>query len=409
MNRMCHMVRKLIGLLIVLCFVVTTPLVASASSISKPIQLLVNNKQISGVIPIVKSGVMYVPYRKFFEVMGYKAVYDQNTQQISGIINGADIKFGAGEDILEYNDASYYLDDVIPVFNGQVYIPLRQFGHFAKYSVYFDQSKLTVSLKSYGYGQEVAVKELVTKYYETSSPKLLTSDNPTLGYMNLEYDYEANQTVSEIPVRDFKVTIDKIEYTSVNEATLQVTYINHTEELNRKDVYAYNIRYELGHWRIANEGWIYNNMEIPVDIEQKAVAITENHFNEQKAVLSDLRTYYTMYNEEDLDRTLQFTAPSFIKHWDDYVLGPGTWKDSLKANFSYSDARYSLSDERVIFLGKKEAVVQGMLSWSDATEDVKEADYVYEALIYMEYANGRWTYSDDISLDQDFDNRKEIK
>ncbi|PWW00944.1 copper amine oxidase-like protein [Paenibacillus cellulosilyticus] len=238
------MVRKLIGMLIVFCLVVTTPLVAGAASVSKPIKLLVNNKQIAGIEPIVQSGVIYVPYRKFFDAMGYKVTYDPDTKQISGVINGTDIKFWAGEDVIEYNDVSYYLDDVIPVVNGQVYIPLRQFGVFAKYSVYFDQSKLTVSLTPYGYGQEAAVKELVTKYYETFNPKLLTSDNPTLRYMNLEYDYEANQTVSEIPVRDFKVTIDRIEYTSNNEATLQVTYSKQTEELNREDVYAYNIRYE---------------------------------------------------------------------------------------------------------------------------------------------------------------------
>ncbi|MBO7745087.1 copper amine oxidase N-terminal domain-containing protein [Paenibacillus sp. MWE-103] len=397
--------RKLVGLLLLFCVVATIPLVAKAASVRKPIQLLVNHKQLAGVNPIVKSGVMYVPYRKFFEAMGYKAAYDPDTRQISGFINGADIKFWVGEDVIECNGVSYGLDEVIPVFNGQVYIPLRQFGYFVKYSVYFDQPKLTVSLKPYGDGQEAAVKELVTKYYETFSPQLLTSDNLTLGYMNLEYDYEANEAVSEIPVRDFKVTIDRIEYTSESEAKLQVTYIKHTEELNREDVYAFKIRYEQGQWRIADEVWIYNKMELPEDIDQKAAAIMENHFSEENAVLSDLRTYYTAYNGEDFARTLQYTAPSVIKHWDDYVWGPETWEDNLRAIFSYRDERYKLTDERVVFLGEKEAVVQGMLSWSDATEEVAEGDYVYEALIYMEYANGRWTYNSDISLDQDFDRR----
>ncbi|SDX92976.1 copper amine oxidase N-terminal domain-containing protein [Paenibacillus sp. CF384] len=403
------MVRKFIGLLVVFCLLVTTPLVANAASVSKSIQLVVNNKQIAGVHPVVKSGVMYVPFRKLFDAMGYKsAKYDPGTGEVSGNVNGADIRFWSGDNVMEVDDGSYYLDHEIPVFNGQVYIPLRQFGQIAKYSVYYDQPKLTVNLKSYGYGQETAVKELVTKYYETFSPKLLTSDNLTLGYMNLDYDYEANQAVSEIPVRDFKVNIDRIEYTSDHEATLQVTYIKRTEELNREDVFGYNLRYEAGQWRIAHEGMMYSNMESPEDIDQKVEAIMKNRFNEQSAVLSDLRTYYTAYNAEDFKRTLQYTAPSFIKHWNDYVMGPETWEDSLKAIFDHSEERYKLSDERVIFLGKKEAVVQGMLSWSDVTEDIKDGDDIFEALIYLEYANGHWNYKEDISLDQDFDRRDEV-
>ncbi|PWW00943.1 hypothetical protein DFQ01_11190 [Paenibacillus cellulosilyticus] len=150
-------------------------------------------------------------------------------------------------------------------------------------------------------------------------------------------------------------------------------------------------------------------MELPEDIDQKAAVIIKDHFSEQKVVLSNLSTYYTAYNAEDLDRLLQYTAPSFIEYWEDYVLGSETWEDHLKESFSYTDEKYKLSDERVIFLGNKEAVVQGTLSWSDATQDIAEGDYVYEALIYMEYANGHWTYSDYISLDQDFDNRGKIE
>ncbi|MDG0791232.1 copper amine oxidase N-terminal domain-containing protein [Cohnella ginsengisoli] len=402
------MVKKLICSLLFICLLLIISPVAEAASTNKPIQLYVNNKHIAGVNPIVKSGIMYVPYRKFFEAMGYGVHYDPDTRKISGIINGAEIAFWAGEDLIEYDDTSYGLDRAIPVINGQVFIPLRQFGNITKYSVYFDQPKLTVSLKSYGYGQEAAIKELVTKYYETFNPNLLTLDHPVRSYSNLDYDYDANQETSEVPVLDYKVTVDRIKYTSSGEATLQVTYVKHTEELNREDIYGYNLRFEHGQWKIAHEGWLYNRMELPVDIDQKAAVIMENDFSEQNAVLSDLNTYYAAYNAEDFERTLEYTAPSFIKDWYDFSLTKETWAENLKEFFSYSDNRFKLTDERVVFLGKKQAIVQGTLSWSDATEDVAEGDDVYEALIYLEHANGRWTYNYDISLDQDFDHRGEI-
>ncbi|WP_127495085.1 copper amine oxidase N-terminal domain-containing protein [Paenibacillus glycanilyticus] len=403
------MFKKLIGVMIVLSLVVSTPRVEGAPSVSKQIQLVVNNKQIAGVNPIVKSGVMYVPFRKFSDQMGYKVVYDPDTGIISANINGVVIRFGTGEDIIEYNDTgSYYLTNEILEIKGQAYIPLREFGDIAKYSIYYDEQRLTVSLQTYGYGQEAAIKELITKYFEAFTPKLLTSDNLTLGYQNPEYDYEANQVISEIPVRESKLSIDRIEYTAKDEATLQVTYIKNTEELKHENVNVFIIRYEQGQWKIAHDGWFYNKLELPEDIDQKAAAIIEDHFSEQNNVLSDLRKYYIAYNAEDLDQTIHYTAPSFIKEWEGIVIGSETWKDNLKGSFSHSDARYKLSNERVVFLGKKEAVVQGTLSWSDMTEGVAEGDDVFDALIYMENANGRWTYNYELDLDQDFDTREEI-
>lgn len=273
-------------------------------------------------------------------------------------------------------------------------------SNLAKYSVNYDKPTQTVSLKSYGYGQEAAIQELLTKYYETYSPRLLTSDNLKLGYLNLEYDYEANQPISEIIVKDYKMTIDQIEYTSSNEATLQVTYIKNTEELNREDVYEYDICYERGQWKIARDSWIYNRMELPADIDQKVAAILENRHSEQNAVLSDLRTYYNAYNAEDLNLTVQYTDPSIINQWNEVVFGSETWESMMKEHFAYSDTRYNLFDERVVYLGEKESVVQGKLNFKN-----DKYDYVYEVLIYLKYVNGHWTYSEDISLDQGFDER----
>lgn len=382
----------------------TTQLFVGVASADKPIQLYVNNVKITGVHPIIKSGVMYVPYRPFISALESKVAYDPETQQISGVIRGAEIQFSVGEDIIEYDGVTHYLDNAIPVINGQVYLPLRLVSNLLKYSVYYDKSNSTVSLKPYGFGEEAAIKDLLTKYYETFSPRLYSSDNLKLGYMNLKYDYEANKQVSEIKVRDYNVTIDWIKYTSTTEARLQVRYIKNTEVLNLSDVYLFDIRYERGQWKIANEALIFKSIEITEDIDKQATSIMENRYGEQNEVLSDLRTYYKALNEENLELTVQYTDPSFIEQWHGKVFGSVAWDSLKKEQFADSDYRYILFDERVVFLGDKEAVVQGKLDFSIRDDEGAE-NYVYEALIYLKHANGHWTYSEDIDLDQDFDER----
>ncbi|ECH9276479.1 copper amine oxidase N-terminal domain-containing protein, partial [Salmonella enterica subsp. enterica] len=272
-----------------------------------------------------------------FSALESKVAYDPETQKISGVIRGAEIQFWVGEDIIEYDGETYYLDNAIPVINGQVYLPLRLVSNLLEYSVKYDKSNSTISLKSYGFGEEAAIKDLLTKYYETFSPRLYSSDNLKMGYMNLEYEYEANQQVSEIKVRDYKVAIDWIKYTSTTEARLQVTYIKNTEVLNLSDVYLFDIRYERGQWKIANEALIFKSLDIPEDIDTQATSIIENRYGEQTAVLSDLRTYYKALNEENLELTVQYTDPSFIEQWNGEVFGSVTWNSSMKEQFADSD------------------------------------------------------------------------
>ncbi|MFD1179110.1 hypothetical protein ACFQ3W_22790 [Paenibacillus puldeungensis] len=73
--------------------------------------------------------------------------------------------------------------------------------------------------------------------------------------------------------------------------------------------------------------------------------------------------------------------------------------EKLGTYFEKSDSKYILSGERVVFLGEKEAVVHGVIEWSDTYPNVEDNNYKYNALIYMKNVNGHWTYSDDINLD----------
>lgn len=101
------MFRKFLVLLLSFCLITSTPFVAGVASADKSIQLLLNNVKISGVRPIMKSGVMYVPFRQFFAAMGYKVSFDPDTREISWVIRDVDILFWAGEDVIEYDGVSY--------------------------------------------------------------------------------------------------------------------------------------------------------------------------------------------------------------------------------------------------------------------------------------------------------------
>ncbi|SFF05204.1 hypothetical protein SAMN04487969_112109 [Paenibacillus algorifonticola] len=263
-------------------------------------------------------------------------------------------------------------------------------------------------MTKYGYGQEQAINELLEKYYKTHSPKLLTGDNREWLYLDHEFDYDAYRYVSEVPDREFIVKIDSIKYTSAYEASLQVTYTQNSQVLNQKDEMLFEIRNEGGEWKISHSIWMSQQMDLPTDIDNTASNIVEKQNKAQLAVLSDLKTYYKAYNEENLDLTLQYTSPSFIRRWDAKMMKiDSTWEKYLRFNFDNSETRYKLSKERVVFIGEKDAVVQGMLDWSDSTEGVAEGDVVFEALIYLEYANGHWNYRTDLDIDQDYNYREE--
>lgn len=394
------------GLLLFVCFTLITPVLgASVAAADKPIQLYMNGKKLAQVNPIVRSGVLYVPVRKFCEALGYTLTAEGG--QITAVINGAKFSFQPGLDYIELTDTSIVgLAEPVPVIQGQSYLPLRLIGNLAKLSVDYDRQKNTVNLKPYGYGQETAIRELVTKYYDAFRPDLLTSDNPELMYYDPDYDYEANRIGKEVPVRDFRAIVHRIDYASPVEAKVQATYIRNTEVMDQQDEYVFKIRYEEGRWKIALSAWISDRLELPEDIEETAAAILEKRGEERKAVLLDLRTYYQAYNAEDLPLALRYTSPSFIRQWNAEEIVE--WEDNQKEKFAYSDPRYRLSKERVVYIGEREAVVQGELAWTDPGLQLTGDTYVYPALIFMEYADGRWTYHHDLDLSQDFDWGREM-
>ncbi|SFF05190.1 Copper amine oxidase N-terminal domain-containing protein [Paenibacillus algorifonticola] len=126
------MIKRFIGILLVLCLGLSIPVPAFADD--KTFELYLNNEKLIGINPVLEAGVMYVPYRKLFNVLGYKVAYDSDTEEISASNNDSEIFFWAGEDIVESNEGSYLLDKPISIMNGQVYLPIRLVGQLTKHS-----------------------------------------------------------------------------------------------------------------------------------------------------------------------------------------------------------------------------------------------------------------------------------
>ncbi|MBB3112864.1 ketosteroid isomerase-like protein [Paenibacillus phyllosphaerae] len=394
---------KLTSLLLSLCLVFTLTDITAAAAAEKPIQLIVNGKRIEGANPILRSGVMYAPYRLLFEAVGFKVGYDAQTKVMSGTLGESKLSFSAGSYLLEFDGKLHYLDGPIPVINGQTYLPVRTVGELAGYSVYYDKPSSTLRMTYYGLGQEGAIQALMTNYYGSFSPKYLTSDNMELAYYNLSYDYEANQRVSEVPTRQFKADITKRKWMSFDEAVIWVTYTNITDVLEVESKCTLHIRKENGQWKIARTNWYFYQTELPANADQLAATILTNQKDKQQAVLDDLHAYYEALNTEDYERVLEYTSPKLIQEWNDEVVGDMTWEEMHEGLFDLTETRYKLSGERVLFLGEKEAVIHATMDWSDTTEGIAEGDYVFDVLITLDYSNGHWTYYEDISLDDDYD------
>ncbi|MFB5675883.1 copper amine oxidase N-terminal domain-containing protein [Paenibacillus terreus] len=175
------MIKKFLFLLFSIVLLAALPDMVMAAE--RPIQFYVKNEKVNEVKPIVKDGITYVPAQEMFELLGYKTSFDAKNLEISTVINGSELILWAGDDIVEFNDRIYYLDDPIPIINGQVYLYLRLVGYLAEYSIDYDRENSTIKMKPYGYGEDAAVKKLLTQYLETPRPALLTSDNPERGLL----------------------------------------------------------------------------------------------------------------------------------------------------------------------------------------------------------------------------------
>jgi|GEM_PF-4943289 len=387
------MIRKIVCILLVICFFSSSNIIASAE---KPIKLYMNNEQIIGIDPIMKSGIVYVPIRKTFNAIGYAVSYDAESGIVSAFIGGKEAIFYIYYYDAEYNGNYYSTFDQIIVIDGRVYLPAQLLAKVLGYTVKIDESDQNVYLLKYGYGEEEAVNELINNYYQHFNINLLTDDNPNSMYHYDDSDWYANNNYeSEITTIYSSLTTDSVEYTSDNEAIVIVTSIDNTVVLNRTDQFMLMLRKEGDQWKVARDHWIGCNMVLPNNTDETVAKIIANKPMEREAVLSDLNNYFGAFNEENVELTLQYTSPEFISYWErDKGEGYLTyqWEEMLKAKFEYSDPRYKISDERVVFLGEREAVVHATIEWSNIPEGVEEGEYIFEALIDMDYANGHWNY-----------------
>lgn len=391
------MLRKFFCSILLLIVSTSTSVSAiSASQLVRPVQLLVINDKLNGVSPIIQSGISYVPLRAFFEAFGYTILVENGKATVN--LNGLKYHFSPSKYEVEHDQGVYSLDNPIMELDGKLYIPLRQAAELLKYEITYDQTRNIINLFPFGYGEEEAVKKLMNNLIKSK-----------ISYINLEhenhlttnfYTQKDEWSFREIPLKEYNVSIHKIDYSSPNEAYIQASYIKKTPVYDEEATCEYWIYKKEGEWKFYSIALNSIQRDVPKDIESRAMQIIENQNNEQNQVLEDLREYYKALNEENVEKTLQYTSPSLINGWYGSPK-PDARTNALRSLYRMKDYQYKISNERVIFLGKQEAVVQATLEYT-GFEFLDGGTYLFNALIYMDYADGHWTYASDLSLDVDY-------
>lgn len=397
------MLKKMLVFVLVLGLI-SIPSLAYAQNNKESTQLYVNEKP-TDIKLMTKSGTVYVPFREFIQLMGYQADYSVVDREISVKIGKSKFIFLPDDGYISGSGDYYELQRPGIQIDGKFFLPIRYAAWLTKHSVKYDQKSNTAWMVEYGYGQEKEILDLITTYDRAFTVKLLASDHMQRSYL---MDSNIAPQVSEIPDRIYSIDITSITYESANQALLYVTYIHNNQVINDQHEVVFRIIKESNQWKILQDRYLSINTTLPEDIDKSVHTIKENFNEKQQNVLSDLRQYYRAFNQKDFDLTYKYTSPFDIERMNANAVDEWrTWEHITRASFEYGDTTYHMSNERVVFLGENQAVVHATLEWSYISENIEQNHSIYEALIYLDYANGHWNYSydHDISENEEDPNR----
>ncbi|WP_339305364.1 stalk domain-containing protein [Paenibacillus sp. FSL R5-0519] len=393
------MLKKMLVIFLVLGLI-SIPSLAYAQNNKESIQLYVNEKP-TDIKLMTKSGTVYIPFREFIQLMGYQAEYSVVDREISVKIGKSKFIFLPDDGYISGSGDYYELQRPGIQIDGKFFLPIRYAAWLTKHSVKYDQKSNTAWMVQYGYGQEKEILDLITTYDRAFTVKLLALDHMQRSYLT---DSKITLPESEIPDRIYSIDITSITYESANQALLYVTYIHNNQVMDDQHEIVFRIKKENNLWKILQSEYLSSYTSLPEDIDTSADNIKENFKEKQQSILSDLRTYYEALNQEDYELTYKYTSPYKIQQRNSDALADWmTWEKSKKASFEYEDATHHMSNERVVFLGEKQAVVHATLQWSSISENGEQHSSEYNALLYLDYANGHWNYSDEFNIDANYE------
>lgn len=215
----------------------------------------------------------------------------------------------------------------------------------------------------YGYGQEKEILDLITTYDRAFTVELLASDHMKRSYLT---DSKIAPQEREIPDRIYNVVITSITYESANQALLYVTYIHNNQVINDQHEVVFRVIKENNQWKILQDRYLSSITTLPEDIDKSVHTIKENFNEKQQNILSDLRQYYSAFNQKDFDLTYKYTSPFDIERMNANAVDEWrTWDHITRASFEYGDTTYHMSNERVVFLGRSKLLF--MQPWNGAT------------------------------------------
>lgn len=178
----------------ILIFVILIVGVFTSNCFANDIEVLMDGEKIVfDTAPILEEGRTLVPFRKIFEILGYKVSWDGDERKVNATKKGKEIKLIIDNKDITVNDEKI-LSDVAPkIINSRTYVPIRIVSEYSDCDVLWDEKTKTVLIysKNEEYDQGI-----------TSSDEQLITDGKYIyysGYDENVYKFTNELKVEKIP------------------------------------------------------------------------------------------------------------------------------------------------------------------------------------------------------------------
>ncbi|MGH2330987.1 stalk domain-containing protein [Thermoanaerobacter mathranii] len=137
------MLKKLsLILLVFVAFSILIPISAQAANIT----IAINGQNVVfEQKPVIKNGTTLVPMRAFFETLGARVNWEENTRTVTAFRDGTTVQLIIGYKIAKVNGKNYELIVAPQIINGYTYVPLRFVGEVLGYEVIYENGHIIIT------------------------------------------------------------------------------------------------------------------------------------------------------------------------------------------------------------------------------------------------------------------------
>ncbi|MDP9750768.1 stalk domain-containing protein [Thermoanaerobacter pentosaceus] len=137
------MLKKLsLILLVFVAFSILIPISAQAANIT----IAINGQNVVfEQKPVIKNGTTLVPMRAFFETLGARVNWEENTRTVTAFRDGTTVQLIIGYKMAKVNGKNYELIVAPQIINSYTYVPLRFVGEVLGYEVIYENGHIIIA------------------------------------------------------------------------------------------------------------------------------------------------------------------------------------------------------------------------------------------------------------------------